>query len=169
MIIKITVLLFLLAIVVMILARKKPYHKGIDWFDLRRFFKVLLEDCTDGSLLIIEHESSKRFIQFVKYSSANSNLILHFAFPDAPWSRKYFKQLEASFYEEGYNLRQERTNSESVTQFIEIDLSGKGPELVVQGEKLAHIALKALGLGEDSIFKIHFEGKLKQKGVSVKK
>lgn len=62
---------------------KRPFcHRKVKLTDIKRFVQGLLDQCVDGSILIIEHEKSERFIQFALYSSGDRP-VLHFGFPKA--------------------------------------------------------------------------------------
>ncbi len=162
MIIKILIGLAFIGSLIVFLARRPHYHKNIKWDDFKRFLNELIGKCVDGSLLIIKHEPTKSFIQFAIHSTSNSSQLLHFAFPDAPWSREYVNPLKESLIESGYEFKVRKTDSKFVTQFIEVDLLGKPDELLLEGEKIAHLALKVLGLNEENVFRLHFDGNLKK-------
>ena len=89
------------ALAIMLWWLKGPfYHKGMKRENVERFVKGLVTQCDDGSLLIVEHKNTGRFIQIAKYHSSSKFPILHFGFPKAEWSSKYFERLKASLQNE---------------------------------------------------------------------
>jgi hypothetical protein len=108
--------------------------------------------------MFIEHAGSVRFVQFAIRN--NSHIILHFGFPDAPWSREYFapvmKQLQT--LKINYNI----TTCEGPTRrFLEVYLSlDDQAKTASVGAQIARVAFEVMGLTESARFKIHYEGEL---------
>jgi hypothetical protein len=110
--------------------------------------------------MFIEHEGSDRFVQFAKYQLDNSRTILHFGFPDAPWSRQYFdaivKVLEK--LDVGHKIT---TGEAQIHRFVEVDLALDDIENTVSiGARIAKAAFEVMGLSENARFKIHYRGDL---------
>ncbi len=139
------------------------YYRNVKSEGFEKYLKNFLSQCADGSLMFIEHAGSVRFVQFAIRN--NSHIILHFGFPDAPWSREYFapvmKQLQTLKID--YNV----TTCEGPTRrFLEVYLSlDDQAKAASVGAQIARVAFEAMGLTESARFKIHYEGELSPEAV----
>jgi len=134
------------------------YYRGIQVGDLERFFDSLMNRSTLGSLLFIKHQKSERFIQFAKHGSESSP-VLHFGFPDAPWSRQYFSPLVSALQENGFQCRIRGTGIEPTVRFLEVDIP-VGPDTTKRGAFLARISLECMGLDATEKLRVHLEGEV---------
>jgi hypothetical protein len=148
--------ILLLAIAGYLLFRwgSKPIHyRHMTTADFPRFTKSLISQGGDGALLFICHEGSERFVQFAKYLFPAREL--HFGFPDAPWSRNYFRLVEAALTDAGFSCIHRATGDDgAVRSFLCIDRISS-PE---DGARIATIAFGAMGLGTEALYAIHKEG-----------
>ena len=123
------------------------YHRRVRPEEFERFLRDFLNQGAEGSLLFIEHENSSRFVQFAKYCSNQRETILHFGFPDAPWSRQYFGPLEKAFQTLGieFNI----TAGEAlIHRFLEIDLGKEDLEnKILIGAHVARVAFEVVNGG----------------------
>ncbi len=151
-----------LGIILFIWYMRRPYyHRGVKQNELERFIRGLMDQCDDGSLLFIEHENSDRFIQFAKYETKKIGTILHFGFPDAPWSREYFKRMVIELQDAGMDYSIQSTGEESVRRFIDVDIEAtKINSIEKRGAKLAQIAFRAMGLGQNEKYRVRYDADL---------
>lgn len=140
---------------------KKPiYYRNVERDEIERFIKGLLDVGADGSLLIIQHEGSPRFIQFAKYIENETKTNLHFGFPDAPWSRESFESLEKKLKSAGIKYKIQLTSdNEYVRKFLNVD----NIRDIATAVRIANIAFDVMGLDEKEKFKIHYEGYISRK------
>ena len=140
---------------------KRPYyHRGVERHEFDRFFRTLIEFCADNSLLFIEHEGSKRFIQYAKYVQDEFNKTINFGFPDAPWSRDYIKPLIKALEASGIDYDIQSTNDESglVPRFVDVNINANDIEDTIKKcDLIARIAFEAMGLTHADKFRIYFE------------
>lgn len=144
---------------------KRPYrHRNLTADRFGWLLKTLAETLKDGSVLMIEHQGSERFIQFIK-SEGPSGSCLGFAFPDAPWSREYVEAICDELSRQGIAFSKSETGDDNVPCFIEIEMTGTDTEQIKQALRLASIACQAMGLGDNARFTAHFRGELDSKSV----
>jgi hypothetical protein len=157
---------YLIALIVILLLvfvwwiQRPLYHRRVRPEEFERFLGEFLNQGAEGSLLFIQHENSPRFVQFAKYCSNQGQTILHFGFPDAPWSRQYFDPLAKTFQTLGieFNIT---TGEGLIHKFLEIDLEKEDLQnKILMGAHLARVAFKVMGVGENERFKVQFKGDL---------
>jgi hypothetical protein len=68
------------------------YHKGKTVSDFPRYIQRYIELGAEGAFLKIKHESSARFIQYVKYQEG-ADIFLRLGLPNALWSRNYYEKV----------------------------------------------------------------------------
>lgn len=135
----------------------KPYrHRHLTMGRFRWLLDALADTMEDGSVLVIEHEGSDRFIQFVKYERS-AGTVLGFAFPDAPWSRPYFEPLRTALAERGVDYSVSETSDEATSRFLEVECS-RDP--IASALELAQIAVSVMGLRDDDRFCAYLKGDL---------
>ena len=148
----IIVLIVFLSIIGFIKWMNRPVRQRINNLnELERFLKNLIGEFTDGSVLIVEDRKTKRFIQFAK----KAKVILHFGFPDAPWSRKYFTRVEDAFKKKNIQFTINPTGEEIVTKFLDIEISK-----IDKGVELAKTAFSAMDIPASGHFRAYYKGEL---------
>lgn len=144
---------------------KKPYyHRNLKSDRFAWLLKGLADTMRQESVLMIEHQGSDRFIQFIK-SGSPSGECLGFAFPDAPWSRNYFDPLVAALSKEGFAVAVSETGDDQVPRFIEVELHGSQADQIDLALRVAETARQVMSLGKDELFTAHFRGELDSKSV----
>ena len=144
---------------------KKPYyHRNLGQDRFEWLLKTLLETLKDESVLMIEHQGSDRFIQFVKTSSA-AGRCLGFGFPDAPWSRAYFEPVCTVLEEHGFEPSKSKAGDENIPRFVEVEFIGADAQQIAKAVEVAQLACQAVGLGESDRYTAHFRGELDSKSV----
>lgn len=139
---------------------KKPYfHRGVTTDKFEWLLEGLAKTTQDGTVLIIEHEGSTRFLQFVTHNTP-SGACLGFSFPDAPWSREYFDMLRMELSNEGFEVGIGRTGDEPVRRFLEVELQGSVGEQIKSALRVAAAACRVMNLNNDQKFTAHFRGLL---------
>ena len=143
---------------------KKPnYYRNKESSDFQRFIEGLIRQGSNGSLLFIKHQKSNRFVQFAKYITEDSEIVINFGFPDANWSKSYFKPLIEALdkAEFDYQVQGTRDASEFVTRFLEVNKKVDDVEKAAEEFSLiAKIAFSVMGIGDREKYRIHFEGEL---------
>ncbi len=133
--------------------------------DLSRFLAGLLDQFTDGSVLIVRHKRTKYFIQFAKYIDDNDKVNLHFGFPDAPWSRAFWGRVKDVFDKERIDYKIKQTGSEEVTRFLSVDYI----ESIQDGVAIAKHALSAMNLSHFDKYTVYYDGYLQHDVLSMEK
>jgi len=155
-----TILIIALIVVFIIIGFKwmsRPLRHHIKNLDeLKLFFEGLIAQCTVGSILIVEDKKTKRFIQFAK----RAKVILHFGFPDAPWSRKYFKRVEDAFKKNNIQYTINQTGEDVVTKFLDIEFVE-----IDKGVEIAKIAFHAMDIPSSGHFRAYYEGDLSKETI----
>lgn len=140
----------------------KPYrHRHLTMDRFEWLLNGLVDTMKDGSVLVIEHEGSDRFIQFVKHEQP-SGTVLGFAFPDAPWSRRYFEPLRTALAEKGVDYSVSETGDEITSRFLEAECKG---DSIASALELARMATSVMGLGEGDRFCAYLKGDLDSEAV----
>ena len=147
---------------------KKPYyHRNLRSDRFAWLLKGLADTMKQDSVLMIEHQGSDRFIQFIK-SGTPAGPSLGFAFPDAPWSRAYFEPLLKALSREGLSVGVSETGDDQLPRFIEVELNGPLADQIDLALRIATTACQVMHLGEDEQFTAHFRGELDSKSVIEK-
>jgi hypothetical protein len=149
-----------LLVVFMWWMRRPLYHRNVKPEEFERYVRGFVNQCTDGSLIFVEHEGSPRFVQFAKRRSNGSRTVLQFGFPDVEWSRGYFDTMVNTF--QALEFRYIITKGEGpVRRFLELNLVVDDPEdSVIAASRVARVAFKAMGLDEGATFRVHVKGNL---------
>lgn len=155
------VLIWIIVIVVMIflidrLGRRPTRHnlQGLD--ELVRFIEGLVTQAKDGTILIVKHKKTKRFIQFVKESNHGKSMRIHYGFPDASWSRPFFPKIIANFNKERIPYQIIKTNDDSVRRFITVDHI-ENIEVII---RIAKLSFEAMNLLPSDQYYAYYEGEL---------
>src|SRR5262245_34545701 len=130
------------------------YYRGQPRDSIERFVRDLIAQGGDGSLLIICHEGSDRFVQFAKYIISAQKRNLRFGFPDAPWSRNYFEPVKEALLAEGFLCSEEHMAESDVRRFLVVDNIRTSSD----ASQIAAIAFSAMGLDADATYAVNFEG-----------
>jgi hypothetical protein len=137
----------------------KPIHyRHLTSTDFQSFTESLFSQGGGGALLFIHHEGTDRFVQFAKYLSPKR--MIHFGFPDAPWSRSYFPAVQNALSAAGFSCYESPTKDDHQTlRFLCIDDISTGRKAA----EIALIAFTAMGLGAEATYTIHQEGSISLK------
>ncbi len=145
------------------LGNKPALHRGKTLLDLPNFIGSFVHQMSDGSLLFLEPDGTDFFLQFKLLRVARASSRIEFAFPNAPWSRQYFKAVHGLLVEAGHSPDTVSTNSREqseTTEFIIIRFAGNRNSLEQQALTIATATFEALGLPLDHPFTAHYEGSL---------
>ena len=127
--------------------------------DVEPLLEVLCQ-CKFGSVLVIGHEGSDRFIQLAQRSAVVGTEHLLYGFPDAPWSRAFFPRLIAGLAAEGWEYRVRETGAGVVTRFAEVDLMGHRDVVFPEAMRLIRVTSQILNLGDDAQFTVSLSGSI---------
>ena len=150
-------------VILYILLGKPKKHKINNINNLNSYINSFLDQLIDGSVFIITHKKSKKFVQFTKRSDKNNNPYLLFGFPDAPWSRNIFPKIMDRFDEDHIHYSIKGTGDDTVTRFLEVDKIKTNPEAI----KIVKSALSAMDLNYYDTFICHYEGKTRPNALEV--
>ena len=132
---------------------KPIYYRHLSSADFLRFTTGLLSQGGHGALLFIHHEGSDRFVQFAKYLEPTR--MIHFGFPDSPWSRKFYEAVKSALSAAGYRCQERVTSDDKqIPRFLYID----GLWTAEQAAAIAETAFLNMGLNADARYTIHQEG-----------
>jgi len=113
-----------------------------------------------GSVLIMDHKGSERFLQFRKPADTGTvEQAIVFGFPEVEWTRSFFADVVALVGESGlpYEVVSRRADGES-TRFLEVTLYGDRASLGRQVLSLVSPILQGLGFDQDDRFTFHIDG-----------
>ena len=115
--------------------------------------RQLAEMMKVGTVYVIEHRDSERFLQFARREDA-----VRFGFPDAPWSRAYFEPVVRALADAGVPTEVVSTGDAVITRFLHAELQGTAAEVGAGTIKVARLAAAAMGLREEESYRGHYEG-----------
>lgn len=81
----------------------------------------LLRCGDDGEFLVIGDLATERFVQLRKYVHGPGDYGLSFDFPRAPWSAKYYDELQSQTEHDGTHFVLQPTLDAPVTEFLQLD------------------------------------------------
>lgn len=139
----------------------KPLVHQISGVDsLNDFFCSLLLKCTPGTILFVTHVETGFFLQFVKYYRDDEEAVMHFGFPDAPWSWEAFVKLEDLLKAKQVKFEIQRTGEkEPVRAFINIFELG-----IEEAVQVTNLAIQAMDLSTSDNYSVHYEGGIAEDG-----
>lgn len=139
----------------LISGRKPLLHKRIRSSEFKRFFDTFFQVGADGSVMVIRHEPSGKFLQYVK--NINDIETISFGFPKAGWSLEYYETIKNALRINGFDYLISPTNGKEVKEFIDVDGLKSSEEAI----RLADTALSAMGISNE-LFTIYFRGDMKK-------
>ena len=137
------------------------YYRGLSRYDFHRFLEAFIKQSSDGSLLFIQLDKTRCFIQFAKYITDDSGIIISFGFPEAPWSREYIGPLIRALesLRINYELQRVGTDPAYVTRFVDVNHKVVNLDKAVNVcVDLAVLAFNIMRAGESATYTIHHEG-----------
>jgi hypothetical protein len=136
---------------------KPVYHRDRTMAELGPLMDAVLQAGV-GSVMIVQHESSERFVQFAQRSEVLGVNHLVFGFPDAPWSRRYFEPVAEHLDRNGIQYRIVETGEEPTRRFIKVDIEGSSDTARDRATDVARVAANAMGLPAEAKFTVHVDG-----------
>jgi hypothetical protein len=136
------------------------YHRNLTTERFPWLIAGLATQMKDGGVLVIQHEGSPRFVQFVLSCSNPREACLGFGFPDAPWSRPYFEPVRNALTDLGYMIHESPTGDLSVSRFLELEIPGPLEAWQTAGSQVAAAAFQAMGVPSTDTFVAHLEGEI---------
>lgn len=113
----------------------------------------------EGSVLIIEHEESGRFLQFRKPADTGERAQeVVFGFPEVPWSGQFFERIVDEVARSGrpYELV-EPVDGEAAVRFLEVRLEGDRLSLGQEAVSLTRPLLSILEFSHQDRFTFHID------------
>ena len=170
-----TVGLFVLCIVWFM---KRPSYNRINMTDFTRYLVELINLFDDGAVLIFRHKPSKTFVQFAKYVK-NDVIYLHYGFPLANWSSRYFKAVIKALDSVDLVVEQVETKTCQVPMFLEINWENPQENEINQAATAASKTFEAMGISDNDYLFVNISGsrdtdamlsemKKMQKGMEIK-
>lgn len=148
------VILVIAFLVLSRLGMQPARHKRQRRHDLPRFLDQWVKYGCAGAVLMIEHETSERFLQFTKSLASDGEWDLSFDFPDAPWSRAYYPNMCAILDLRGFRFEEIETGEGPTTRFLRVgELGGASEALAV-----LDAALEGLELGPEATYVVQLMG-----------
>jgi hypothetical protein len=132
---------------------KPIYYRHVAPEGFSEFTESLLAQGGHGTLLFFRHEGSPWFVQFAKCLAPKR--MIHFAFPDAPWSRDFYEPVQSALAAAGYRCGSRDTGNDRQTRrFLCIDDIWTAE----QAAEIARVAFSGMGLSKDAKYTVHLEG-----------
>lgn len=134
---------------------KFPYvHRKIPQLDLETYLDILLRSGFEGGFIVIRLPKDPRFIQFARRYEGHPGLEL--GFPNAPWSREYFRVLQQVLQRHEipyFTKRMAEEGEEPVTEFLYVN---SGEDVYAAGDLSRTIFQEVFGLDEDTRVELYF-------------
>jgi hypothetical protein len=111
-----------------------------------------------GSVLVLKHDASERFMQLAQRATVVGSERLLYGFPDAPWSRSYFAALLERLEDSGYSYRIRRTDEDLVPRIVEVELWGDRDAVIAEATELLRVTADVLELGPEARFTMTVSG-----------
>jgi hypothetical protein len=113
----------------------------------------------EGSVLLMEHPGSGRFLQFRKPAdTGQKRQRVVFGFPEVAWTEPFFDQVVEEIERSGFPCEiVERTQDGQITRFVEVTLEGEWQALGRDAHGLVRPLLSILGFQESDRFTFHVD------------
>jgi hypothetical protein len=113
----------------------------------------------EGSVLIMEHPGSGRFLQFRKPAdTGRREQQVVFGFPEVAWTEPFFDQVVLQIEKSGLPFEiVERTQDDQITRFVEVTLEGEWQALGRDALGLVRPLLSILEFQESDRFTFHVD------------
>jgi hypothetical protein len=154
----IVIILVIIIIGFFYFGKKPKIHKINSIRELPKFIDGF-DQTTPGTILIVTHKKTKKFIQMIKDCDESSGEYFVFSFPYAVWSRDYFEKLLISLSDNNISYDIVKTNDENVTKFVDVNFIKDKNKLY----EIARIAIDSIDLKEEDVYTVHYKGWLKKK------
>lgn len=120
---------------------------------LENFFRVH----TERAVIVFQPKRIRdRFIQFRIARDEDGNKILVFGFPDAPWSRDYYRMIFSELTKCGFSPMQVSTGESRIREFLEVEISSV--DVSEQGTKIAKVAFAIMEVTSNSSLGVRTNG-----------
>lgn len=129
-------------------------HRKIPQLDLEIYLDILLRSGFEGGFIVIRVPKDPRFIQFARRYEGHPGLEL--GFPNAPWSREYFRVLQHVLQRHGipyFTKRMAEEGEEPVTEFLYVNT---GEDVYAAGDLSRTIFQEVFGLDEEARVQLYF-------------
>ncbi len=110
--------------------------------ELKPLLQAVRDRATDGSVIILTDKASKRFVQFAKRGEDPKEATFLFGFPDAPWSREIFQDVQEAFRREDIKCSVVPADGEQTKRFLYVEAI-QDLDYAIQ---VAKVALRAMEL-----------------------
>jgi hypothetical protein len=134
------------------LGRQPVYHRGKQPAEFSRFIATLQSESPDGAVLVVEHEGTKRFVQFAKYVEEPADRAVTLGFPDAPWSRAFYEPVREQLTAAGFEVSESFGTGTVVPRFLDV----AGLEAPERAAEAAVLAFAAMGIGHEATFTLYW-------------
>lgn len=137
---------------------KKPVRHEITSIEaLHKHFEDFLLQFDVGSILFVTHKKMKYFVQFVLESRNGDSFVLKYGFPDAPWSRDFFPNVQKSMEDNHVKFELKRTGDFKVSRFLEVRTSDLNEAVT-----LAQMTVEALDLSIHDSYFVHYDASFRE-------
>lgn len=157
--------IILFVIVIFLRALNSRVVKGVSPQELEHHFESFIDSAGDGALMFIKIPKTKLFLQFAIYRDTE-HPVLHFAFPDAEWSRSLFPKVHQTLLDMGEQIEVTKTEMEKCSRFIEVNYALSVPDCPARMSNLARAVLVTLGSNDKKV-NLKFDGDLLPKNEAI--
>jgi len=134
--------------------------------NLPRFVRSLHQQSADGSVLVVAHQESNRFVQFRFRRPTSDQAWVEFGVPDAPWSRDVFDGVVVSLQKAGFKPTVVSTGNDGVQRFAIVQLTLPPEEQPQEAMRAAMVSLEAMQVPKEAMFSITTEGALDRAAIA---
>jgi len=135
--------------------RTMRQYRTVPAEELPAHLRRLLTRSSDGDFLVITDPDTDRFIQLRKYIHSPGQYGLSLDFPRAPWSERYYHELQARLESDQMEFVLQPTLDHPVTEFLQVDCKR---DIEFAGKLIRMVLFEVLGLPGERQLRIDYQG-----------
>jgi len=134
-------------------------YRGLLLTDIKRFVEGFLHQLGPGSVLLLEHETRRGFLQLAIVDRRDQWLKVEYGLPDADWSRDQFDQVHDAMENAGYSIEVETNEgNEQIPRFLRVYVEGNRSDLTVALLQVLETAANKLEFGVEDRYTLQVMG-----------
>lgn len=146
------------------------YTRGVSADQISRYAAEFAAYAGPGGVLYIQHEGSKRMLQFAQCEATAGRSEIEFGFPDMAWSESFFDALRSRLTDAGLRCHIELPGEAApVRRFLTVRVTGTDEQVRGQTDELVRICLGVMGLDLSATFKLRFMGNINRASIHALK
>lgn len=155
--------LFVSLAVFIVWMNKPSVIKNIKKDDLINYIENLTNH-EIGSILVIQHQKSKKFIQIVLPEHSDKITVFQFGFPYVPWIKPYYSRLKDYLKKSEIGFEINKTGLNDIPEFADITIEFNDiVEGLAKALTVVELAILAFDIPAEDMFNVHYKGILTMK------